>query len=397
MLAEAVPRRGPEAGSRVEPKAAPAGGAERWRARPRGGLRVCARAALLVALCACFAPLSAVHAAALDPLSVAVPVADQGASSRRAAEREGFEIVLVRLAGDDAVLALAPVRAALTTPQRYYSASSYARRPQAAAPPAGTSEPARPWLLRLEFDARSVFELLEAAGVPVWTGRRPDVLVWIARENVDGERRLLGAEDPVAVELQAQAERRGVPVLLPLLDLEDLGALSVGDVWARFEAPIERASARYPVDAWVTLRLYPDALGRWRADWSGVIAGEAIDGLGEMNAPADAARALIDDIAVRLADRFAVRSGAGASLWLQVDGIDAVGPYAALMRYLEAVHGVAEVQLVQVQGSSLLLRVDGVDTSERLLDLLRLEGRLQPEREPERAGGVAVWRARWRG
>lgn len=336
--------------------------------------------------------------ASFDPLQVSVPVADQRTPARRGAERAGLETVLVRLAGTESVLEAEAVRAALRTPQNYYSTSSYARRPPAerrAGDTYAADDGEAPWLLRLEFDRASLFALLAQAQVPVWTGRRPEVLVWIAREDEDGRIELIGAEHPAGRALLEVGQRRGVPVVLPLLDLEDLSNLSPRDVWARFDEPIERASRRYAHDARVVLRLYPDPVGRWIADWQGTVAGEAVDGSVEIDDGRRAGAALVDEIADRLVARYAVRSGMAESLWLQVDGIDAIQPYAEMMRYLGAVHGVEAVQLAQVQGSSMLLRVDASDAAERLLDLLRLEARMVPRDRPEMAGGVPVWRARW--
>lgn len=371
--------------------APPAGGA-----LPSGGTLLRLLLPALLMLTTLLLPQSGL--ARFDSLRVSVPVADQGTLARRRAEREGLETVLVRLAGTESVLALEPIRAALRTPQNYYSASSYARRPPTerdAGDVSAADSASRPWWLRLEFDEASLFALLAAADVPVWTGRRPEVLVWIAREAEDGRIELIGAEHPAGRALLEAGQRRGVPVVLPLLDLEDLSNLSPRDVWARFEGPIERASLRYAHDARITLRLYPDPLGRWIADWQGSVAGEAIDGIVEIDEAQRAGTALIGEIADRLVARYAIRSGMAESLWLQVDGIDAIEPYAELMRYLGSVHGVEAVQLSQVQGSSMLLRVDASDAAERLLDLLRLEARVVPRSEPEMAGGVPVWRASW--
>lgn len=371
-------------------------GARTRTVRPRRTLR-----GLLLALALGVLAASGAQASAGDPLSVQVAVPDQGAASRRAAEREAFETVLERLAGGAEVLDLDVVRAALATPQRFYSSSSYARRPPGA-PGIGVAAPdgaPRPWWLKLTFDRGSVLALLDGAGVPVWTGRRPDLLIWIARETEAGAPELVGADGELGHALLDQADRLGLPVQLPLLDLDDVSRLSARDVWARFQGPIEQASARYPHEALVTLRLYSDAVGHWRADWEGELAGERIDGAADVDTPADGGRRMLDAIARQLAARFAVQAGSGEgdAVWLQVDGIDAIGRYADLMRYLDGLHGVDAVQLVQVRDASLLLRVDASGAGDRLLDVLRVDDRLIPAQQPESAGGIPVWRARWRG
>ena len=333
-------------------------------------------------------------AAVADLLQVALPVADQGAEARRRAEREGLARVLTRISGTEEVLGDDVVRAALRNPGRYYASSGYDRRRVDAA----EGEIERPWLLRLEFDRDSILRLLEEAGAPIWTGRRPEVLVWIAREDASGRIELIGADDPLGEAMAARAEHRGLPLVLPLLDLQDRLALSPRDVWAGFEGPLAAASARYGSQTPIRLRLHALDEGGWMGRWDGELAGARIEGRRQVADPADAGVALVDDLADRLAARYAVRrDGGGAVLWLQVDDIDGVRRYAGLMRYLDQLDAVAAVQLVQVREASLLLRIDGIGTGERLLDLLGLEQRLVPASSPERVGGVAVWRARWRG
>jgi hypothetical protein len=331
-----------------------------------------------------------------DPFVVAVPVADQAPGTRRAAEREALERVLVRTAGSEAPLDDPAVRAALREPERFYAVSGFSRRP---AGEVAEDPDRRPWLFRLEFDRAAVLGLLEAADARVWVGARPELLVWLALETEDGTRRLVGRDDPMGRALLERARRRGLPMSLPLLDLDELSTLSVRDVWGRFRAPLERAAARYPADAALTVRVYPDPLGRWLVDWEGEVAGERLEGAREVEGPEAAAVTVVDAVTDRLVERFAVAARADATevLWLQVDGIDALDAYAGLLGYLEAVAGVAGVDLVQLRDASMLLRVDVAGAGERLLDRLRLEGRLRPADAASRSGGVPVWRARWRG
>ena len=51
----------------------------------------------------------------------------------------------------------------------------------------------------LEFDERSVAALLAEADVPVWTTRRPEILIWILAEDESGDRRLVGDEEETGV------------------------------------------------------------------------------------------------------------------------------------------------------------------------------------------------------
>ncbi len=334
--------------------------------------------------------------AAFDPYQVAIPVADQSASARRSAEREALSQVLFRLTGDAEALQRPELAAARQAPQNLFLRSGYARIRD---PELAASHPDARWLLELEVDRRGVLDLLAEAGIPAWTGRRPEILVVMLEEDAEGERRLLEPTSEEARSLLRLGRERGLPLVVPLLDLQDQLTLDVPELWARFEDATAPLAERYRPDAIVILRRYQDALGRWLVDWEGEVGGESLGSALEIDAPEAAPKELVERLAGRLIARYALRMGVGEEggeiLWLQVDGLSRVQSYAGLMRYLEGVSGVSRVQLVQVRDRSLLLRLDSTDAGERLLDLLRLEARLAPRPEPEYFGDVAIWRARW--
>ncbi len=332
--------------------------------------------------------------AAADPYQVSVPVPDQSAATRRSAEREALARVLIRLSGDPDMGRRAELAAALRAPQNYFVRSGYARIRD---PELAEAHPEARWLLELEADRNGILSLLREADIPAWTGPRPEVMVLIMREDPGGERLILDPRSEEARTLIRAGRERGLPLSVPLMDLEDQLALDVGALWARFEDATAPLQQRYQPDAMLMLRLYQDALGRWVADWDGQVGGEIFSAALEVPEPASAATMLVDRLSARLTARYALRLGGDAdSLWLQVDELSELGAYASLMRYLAGVSGVSRVDLVQVRDHSLLLRLDSSADAERLLDLLRLEARLEPQTSPEWVGDVAVWRARWR-
>lgn len=367
------------------------------RTSKRGGRGVFRRRFLGVAMATLALASSVLPApsfATVDPYRVSVPVPDQSAAARRGAEREALARVLIRLSGDPDVAERDELAAALRAPQNYFVRSGYARIRD---PDLLQMHPDARWLLELEAERDGVLRLLTEAGIPAWTGHRPDVLVVIMREEPNGERVILDPRSDAARALLRVGRERGLPLTVPLMDLDDQLALDASALWARFDDASVALQQRYQPDAIVMLRLYQDALGRWVADWDGEVGGELFAAAAEVEESAAAAALLVDRLAARLTARYALRLGGDAdSLWLQVDDIPEVAAYAGLMRYLDSVSGVNRVELVQVRDRSLLLRLESSDDAERLLDLLRLEGRLEPQPAPEWVGDVAVWRARWR-
>jgi hypothetical protein len=99
----------------------------------------------------------------------------------------------------------------------------------------------------ISFEPDKVNQLLRLAQMPVWPEPRPTTLFWLAQETPSGEKTLLSNQQDNALiaGLEEGAIERGVPMLFPLLDLDDLGKLSLTDVWGRFIAPVVAASERY--------------------------------------------------------------------------------------------------------------------------------------------------------
>ena len=339
----------------------------------------------------------ALDARLMDPYRVAVPVPDQSAGARRMAEREGLERVLIRLTGASEFGDRPEIEAALGNPARYFVQSGYARIRDAEM---AAAHPEARWVLELEADRQSVLRLLTEARIPAWTGHRPEILVVMLREADDGERLLVEPDAPEARRLLEAARERGLPVVLPLFDLQDRLAADTSALWGRFEEATEPLVLRYRPDAVLIVRIYQDALGGWLADWSGEVAGERFDASAEVDAPEAATPVMVEQLAARLTARYALRMGSGSDggewLWLQVDDLREVDAYAGMMRYLGELSAVDRVQLVQIRDSSLLLRIESTDAVARLLDVLRLEARLTPRGAPEYVGDEPVWRAQWR-
>lgn len=336
--------------------------------------------------------IHAPSALALDPWRVVIAVPDRSDAVRRQAEQEATEIVLVRISGDDRIMQVGELRRQRRGYRSLVRASGYEH--------SGAALPGshQPWSLVFEFDQDVVTGLLRSAGLRVWGGRRPHILVWMVQEEqAVGLRRLLDVSDPVATALLDQAHRRGLPVQLPLLDLTDLAMVSAADVWGRFRKRIAQASARYGAEMIIGLLLYRDADGQWVADWFGDDA--LPDGALRAAQPAAAARGAINFIADHLAAQFAVTATRNLTraIWLQVGQVGDIMAYARVLQYLENSNGVTAVRLHKAWDQSLLLQLDVSDLP-RLLALWELEGRLTGVQQMPVAGGQApLLQAGWQG
>lgn len=281
-----------------------------------------------------------------DFFQVSVPVADRESTDRQAAIREALGILLVRLSGDPAIAKQGPAQAVLQRSRDFVQRYQYIE-----VPPAATAAPSG-LRLTLLFDGQSLESAMRAAGLPVWGRERPAILAWIAVDE-GGRRRLLSATDasPLRTGLEAAAQRYGLPLVLPLMDLEDQASVPLADIWGGFVDALREPSRRYQPQGLLLGRIWESG-GGWTARWILDFNGEQL----RWQHQAGSAQALIEEgvaeLARRLAARLAVRSGAEPARLqtVTVEGIDSLEDMARVIGYLQQLSMVDSVELSRVAG-----------------------------------------------
>ena len=309
----------------------------------------------------------------VDDLYVAeVLVADESPAQLRAGSRAGLLQVLVRVSGDVQVQERALVKKALRRSADYYYQYSYETTERTLLV---NGEEVSAQLLQLHFEPSAVARLLRDAELPVWGSNRPGVLFWIAVNDGDG-RRILNETDATGLvtSLIEQAERRGLPVLLPILDLEDTSRISTAEVWGAFLERIAGASDRYEPDAVVTARIQKE-VGRWLGKWSYRLDEEWYSVESTALSVSDLLQQLVDRVADQLAARYAL-DASKATIAVTIDGIANLQDYAAVSAYLEKLTPVLSSTVVSLQSDMARyeLRIEG--QVEQLVEIIELDERL---------------------
>lgn len=295
-----------------------------------------------------------------DLYEAQVPVRGQTETERSSALVAAFEAVLVKVTGRRDAVRAPGVQAALRQPMTYVQQYLYLPLPPSQADAnAEAGVPPYTQLMRVRFDAQAISRLLQQAGLPIWGRERPTTLVWIAVED-GGERYLLGADDERALSerLTADAGRRGLPVLLPLLDLEDRRNLLFTDVWGNFADDVLRASARYQVTGVAVGRLLRERNGSWSARWSLYHDGAAEHWSVPASPEAAAIAAGIDGVADLLATHYARAESLDGGQYadIAVAGIAGLADYERAMRYLSRLDQVHALQVLSVESDNVRFR-----------------------------------------
>jgi hypothetical protein len=310
----------------------------------------------------------------VDDLYIAdVLVADESASQLRAGARAGLLQVLVRVSGKTDIDDNPLIRASLRRPADYYYQFSYESTDKKLMTADGEQE-AR--ILTLHFEPSAVARLLREAELPVWGSNRPLVILWVA-VNEGADRRILGESDEteLAEALAEQARRRGLPVMFPILDLEDAARISSAEVWGAFLDRIELASSRYQPDAILTARVQQEISGRWSGKWSFRTEDtwKSVDNVAF--SPDQLVRTMVDQLADDLAEQYAFGSARDV-IALTVEGVTSVQDYAAVSAYLETLAPVVHSSIVSLSGdvAKFDLRIEG--QQQQLIDLIELDQRM---------------------
>ncbi len=310
----------------------------------------------------------------VDDLYVAkVLVTGEGSSQLRDGARAGLLQVLVRVSGSLEVEQSSMVRSSLRNPSSFYYQYSYDSTDKTLMID-GEEIPARE--LTLHFEPSAIARLLRDASFPVWGSNRPGVLLWIAVSEGQ-ERRILSESDPSSVvsSLVSQASERGVPLLFPILDLEDASRISTAEVWGAFLDRVESASSRYSPDSILTARIQQEISGRWSGRWSYYIS----DGWESRETVAfssdELVRNMVDQLANELAARFALDSSR-ARVTLTIEGVADVARYAELSAYLEQLAPVLNSSIVSLQGDVARFELETEGQVDQLVEIIELDERL---------------------
>lgn len=268
-------------------------------------------------------------AAAQDLYQASAALPDASEATRENAINAAFGQVLAQVAGRAAVAQLAPQPAG-----------------RKAAPGAlvafetRTGDDGTP-LIEARFDPAAVRAFLAQQQVPALPDRRPTLLLWLL---MDGPAPVwVGADEPpdLAAALAQSAAARGLPLLLPVLDLTERAALppALDPAEPASVAALDTAAARYRPDGVLFGRLLPDA-DRWRADLRLSLPGQSdavwSAGAGSAQAALDAA---LDQVGARLAPAAAVPDGPPAPVQVSVLGVQDIAAWVRVFEHLSRVPG----------------------------------------------------------
>lgn len=311
-----------------------------------------------------------------DLYTGAVPVADQSETARQDGQVAALRQVLVKLSGSSQVLNLPQVQANLGKAAAYIQRYQYQLQSAAIDAPAGSADTL---LLQVSFDGRALERLLQEAAAPIWGARRPLTVVWLAIADENG-RRMLGNDDEPSLiqELQYAARARGLPIVLPQLDLEETNQINISDVWGRFLEPLNSFSSRYGAEAVLAGRLEKTG-NSWHGDISFQQGSLRNSFAATAASRAELVQQLTGSVAEFVAGKYAVvlDPSKDSEVLVRVRNVQRLEDYGALSQFFSGLQAVRQADVRELSAGTVLFSLRLIADQSALLQATAMDPRLQ--------------------
>jgi hypothetical protein len=357
-----------------------------------------------------------------------VIVNSQTDSERKRALQEAMGAVVLKVGGQQALLTNSTIRKGLKNYRRYVAKYRYQRN-------------AEKTELLVTFNERKINQLFEQANAPIWGSLRPQILLWLVEEN--GLHRTIisntthssfsdnlsgNASSQVKYNLPESVEqfstRRGLPILMPLIDLTDMNTISTFDVWGRFAEQVQAASQRYNPESIIIIRLSKSSLlpqqesydkaeecllcqeeaKKYALDWSFIadaqgynrdkIRAQIFGKISYGTAPVELLQQALSVISDKIYQKYALNSGVDNTYVIDVANIVSLKTFIEVERFLEQLSSVKSVKLLNASGNNRRFELALKSSGQGFLALLKLNQQLDHFVDPladKVAGAIPVF------
>lgn len=326
---------------------------------------------LLLSCCLWLVSLSASAVEVTGLYESELAVTSQGRAERQKVIRAALLEVLIKVSGNTRV-ALSPGIPQLLN-RRNEFLLQYRYRSERKPAVSENDPPQVQQFLWVRFDKVALDTAMRGLELAIWGRNRPATLAWIAVEQ-NGQRRLLASSemDELTETVLAQAKRRGIPLDLPLLDLEDQQGITVTDVFGGFQETILKASQRYSRDAVLVGQLRQLSSQRWQGRWTLILNQQEYN----WSQQGDLITVInfgVDTVTSTLASNFArLPTNVTGQVNVLVTAVSSLDDYARSEQFLAGLDGVIDVEPEQIDKQSILYKVKLRGDPQSLLQAISL-------------------------
>ncbi len=331
-------------------------------------MKQCIRLIILAACGLLVCPALAMTVLGLNAADV--PITGRSPAALQSVLPQALRQVLVKRTGNPGVMTLPAIQNALPNLNQFVLSYSYHNN---------QDDNDNPQLfVRVRFDRQGIRHLIQNAGQPIWRADRPQTLVWLDVNDDQGNHVIASSDsNHFARDVMLNAKRRGVPVLLPAMDLQDQSFFNTGVSQPFAQKQFDQkqlmgAAKRYNVASVFAGNIKQSSNGQWQGQWLYLSNGQPLQwkNVG-VNANAVIADA-INSMANFMANQYAVidNKGLQSVVTIEVTDVNNLDDYTKVVDYLKSVTSVADATVSDMQGSTLIIKVDANGGAQELATAL---------------------------
>ena len=305
---------------------------------------------------------------AADLYMAKVPLLSDSDTDLKQAKSQAMALMITRLTGQKASLRAPAVKTALSNADNYISQLSRT-----------TDAESQQVMIQIGFDQVSVNELLRRSSQPIWASKRANILAWLVFEEMGFQEIIADGSLQASDVIQQEAESRGLPLVLPLMDLTDQLVITTSDIWGNFDEVINAASERYQPHGLLVGRIFRNADNLWQGQGQIQLASSNIDWKLGAQSLDELVILIVENLGQELSLRFALTNDTSVEQesMLHISGVKDLRAYDELQKVLMEVASITHASLHSLQGEKMQIIVTHQGSRDNLLINLGLQSRLQ--------------------
>lgn len=306
-----------------------------------------------------------------------MPVNDQSTSSRNKAIKVLFEQTLIKVSGKSNIADYPEMKSTIKSALSYASEFSF-------------NNVKGVTYLDVQFSESLIDQLLRNNGITLWDVRRPTAMLWLVYEDDKGQRQLINSQlkDELFVTAKKIANDRGIPLLLPLWDLDDQLEVSITDLWGQFESKVANANARYVSDYMILAKVSSQGFGQ-QVSWNIYKMSSVVDAFGQTlseikiagNDETETVEEAVYEIINQSTDYFVSQYSVDTSkevgeLFITLNNIDSLQTYVDVVKYLKSIKAVDQLTMVNNKGQEYQFKVKLIGNKQSMIDAISLGNKM---------------------
>ena len=296
--------------------------------------------------------------------SAMIAVENRSAHSLQVALPSALTQVLIKVSGNANVASLPDLQNALKSPQQYLQSYSYAKQIK-------NNQPQL--YLQTQFDVKAIRQLLRQAKQPTWQANRPLVLVWLKIAGDSNPYILSNDNNQLLVDQVKQiAAARGLPIVIPMMDLQDQSQAQLGNVMFN-PSHLQSIAARYQAPIILAGYLTQGINNQWQSQWLLLSNNAPLQWQSIADNMIASVNAGVNKLGDVLASQLAVTANVNSQQPVQViiSDVNNLTDYVRVTSRLKRLSIVAAVRLKSLQADQLTLQLKVVGGMQALENTLQ--------------------------